>query len=56
MSALMTVKEWHEYCANLWAECAWNANHYCYELFIDQQMNEGIDPIDGTMYRAEVRI
>jgi hypothetical protein len=56
MNAILTPSEFYERAANLWAKCAWNANHYCYDLFIDDQMNEGIDLHDGTMYREEVLV
>lgn len=51
---MLTVADHNEYVYNLWAKCAWNARNFDYDLFIDQQMNEGIDPHDGTLFGEEV--
>lgn len=50
-----TADEHFRWAANLWALCAWRAKHYDFDLFIEQQMNEGIDAHDGTRFREEVR-
>lgn len=50
-----TAAEHFEWAANLWAVCRWRAINFDFDLFIDDQMNEGIDPHDGTSFRQEVR-
>jgi hypothetical protein len=55
-NAIMTVAEFQELTAKVWAQSWWSANSLCYDLFIDGQMNDGIDIHNETSFRQEVRI